>query len=1003
MRAPGGGLHGAILFLAGIGRVVEALTIDINDAASQTAYGSMLWYSGNETGQIPGAFPDKWWEGSALFLSLLYYWHYTGDTTYNAEVSQGMEWQAGNGDYMPANYSSYLGNDDQGFWGIAAMTAAEIGFPDAEKGYSWLSLAQGVFNTQVARWDSSDCGGGLRWQIFPYQAGYAMKNSISNGLLFQLAARLARYTNNQTYTEWAEKVWDWSASSPLLNTNTWNVADSTDIAGGCKSQGNNQWSYNYGTYLIGAAYMYNMTEKETWKTAVDGLLGVTLNTFFPKSFNYIMSEVLCEPNEVCNDNEILFKGLVTGWLAFVALLVPSTYDQILPKLQASAQGAAASCSGMSNNTCGVRWHESKWDGWVGMEEQISATDILTSVLVTEKKGGGPLTSTTGGNSTSDPNAGSGDGSSSDKSQLKPITTGDKAGAGIVTVIIVAIWGGLVGFMMRGAAGCTIASRLVSCLEKPSVLLLEAGKENDSNDLLVDGQRWMTLQQPGMDYGYNTVPQEFCNDRQINYSRGRGLGGSTAINFGFWTVGCRGDYDRWADSVGDPRFDWMHMQARFKSLESFQTEDAQASYSTYVAPRREDHGQYGPLKVGYAKIWERDIAPMLDIFHDAGYPLTGDLNSGNPLGIGAIINSCYKGRRTTAATLLKEGCDNLTIITECSVERLVFEGKRVIGVEAAGTRYFASKEVVLSAGSLDTPKLLMLSGIGPAPQLDEYGIPIICDLPAIGQNLKDHCHAPLAFRRSKGSNDRHSFYGEPAASQPAIETWRKDGTGPWSIFGCQNVGGWLKSTSVIDSPEFKHLPRDEQEFLQSETVPHYELVTHFPFHLLMPGVSDDFSYVCLVAIIMNPQSCGEVTLQSTDPSVPLLFNPRFLSHPYDRRVAIESYRDLLKLSAHPSFSKDTIGDLIRPQGDSDDAILEFWKQSVGSTWHMTGTVKMGRLDDPDAAVDSSFRVRNIEGLRVADMSVVPALTNNHTQVTAYLVGATCADVLIDEYRLSYEGK
>ncbi|KAB8227000.1 glycoside hydrolase family 76 protein [Aspergillus alliaceus] len=457
MRLPRGGLlQSIVLFLAGIVHTVPALDIDINDpesiktAASQSAHGSMLWYKGNETGQIPGAFPDKWWEGSALFLSLLYYWHYTGDTTYNSEVSQGMEWQAGNGDYMPANYSSYLGNDDQAFWGIAAMTAAETKFPDVENGYSWLSLAQGVFNAQAARWDSADCGGGLRWQIFPYQAGYAMKNAISNGLLFQLAARLARYTNNQTYTDWAEKVWDWSASSPLLNTTTWNVADSTDIAGGCTSQGNNQWSYNYGTYLIGAAYMYNMTQKEKWKTAVDGLLGVTLNTFFPKDFNYIMSEILCEPNEVCNDNEILFKGLVTGWLAFVALLVPSTYDQILPKLQASAQGAAASCSGMDNNTCGVRWHESKWDGWVGMEEQISVTDVLSSVLVTEKKGSGPLTSSTGGTSTSDPNAGNNDGSSSDKSKAKPITTGDKAGASILTIGFAGLWGGLIAFMVTGA-------------------------------------------------------------------------------------------------------------------------------------------------------------------------------------------------------------------------------------------------------------------------------------------------------------------------------------------------------------------------------------------------------------------------------------------------------------------------------------------------------------------------------------------------------------------------
>ncbi|QRD92993.1 glucose dehydrogenase [Aspergillus flavus] len=547
----------------------------------------------------------------------------------------------------------------------------------------------------------------------------------------------------------------------------------------------------------------------------------------------------------------------------------------------------------------------------------------------------------------------------------------------------------------GPAGCTIASRLASCSEKPRVLLLEAGKHNDSEDLMVDGQRWATLQQPGMNWGYTTVSQEYCNGRQLDYSRGRGLGGSTAINFGFWTVGCRGDYDRWADLVDDPRFDWVHMQARFKALESFQTEDAEASYGDYVAPRRDDHGQHGPLKVGYAKLWERDIVPMLDIFRDAGFPITRDLNSGNPLGIGPVINSCYQGRRTTATTLLQNSSNNLTTITECSVERLVLEGKRVIGVEAAGARYFASKEVILCAGSLDTPKLLMLSGIGPASQLAKHGIPIICDLSAIGQNLKDHCHVPLAFRRSKESNDRHSFYGEPTASQEALETWRIDGTGSWSIFGCQCVGGWLKSPSVVDSFEFKQLPRAEQEFLNGETVPHYELVSHFPFHMLIPGVSEDFSYVCLVAFLMNPQSRGEVTLQSADPTVPLLFNPRFLSHPYDRRVAIESYRDLLKLSAHPSFSKDTIGDLIRPQGDSDEAILEFWRQFVSSTWHMTGTVKMGRPDDPDAAVDRSFRVRNLEGLRVADMSVVPVLPNSHTQVTAYLVGATCADVLIED--------
>jgi mannan endo-1,6-alpha-mannosidase len=143
------------------------------------------------------------------------------------------------------------------FWGLAAMTAAELQFADVSDGFSWLSLAQGVFNTQIDRWDTSSCDGGMRWQIWPYESGYTLKNSISNGGLFQLSARLARYTGSDTYSTWAKKIWDWSLSSPLLSNSTWNVADSTSAENDCSTQGNTQWSYNYGTYMMGAAYMYN--------------------------------------------------------------------------------------------------------------------------------------------------------------------------------------------------------------------------------------------------------------------------------------------------------------------------------------------------------------------------------------------------------------------------------------------------------------------------------------------------------------------------------------------------------------------------------------------------------------------------------------------------------------------------------------------------------------------------------------------------------------------------
>jgi mannan endo-1,6-alpha-mannosidase len=152
-----------------------------------------------------------------MFMTMIDYWYYTGDSSYNDVVSHGMLFQVGEGkDYKPQNRSKDLGNDDQAFWAFAAMTAAELKFPDPPPDQpSWLSLAQAVFNTQAAVWDEK-CGGGIRWQIPLFNSGYNLKNSISNGGFFQLAARLARYTGNQTYADWAEKMWSWVNQSSLV-------------------------------------------------------------------------------------------------------------------------------------------------------------------------------------------------------------------------------------------------------------------------------------------------------------------------------------------------------------------------------------------------------------------------------------------------------------------------------------------------------------------------------------------------------------------------------------------------------------------------------------------------------------------------------------------------------------------------------------------------------------------------------------------------------------------
>lgn len=189
--------------------------------------------------------------------NLIDYWYYTGDSTYNDVVSQALLWQAGEtATFMPANQSKNEGNDDQAFWGFAAMTAAETNFPNPPSDEpQWLEMAQGVFNQQAKRWDLTSCGGGLKWQIYFTNNGYDYKNSISNGAFFAIGARLAVYTGNQTYADWAEKSWNWIQAVGLMDSN-YNIFDGSNDLLNCTEWDRTQWSYNAGVFLHGAANMY---------------------------------------------------------------------------------------------------------------------------------------------------------------------------------------------------------------------------------------------------------------------------------------------------------------------------------------------------------------------------------------------------------------------------------------------------------------------------------------------------------------------------------------------------------------------------------------------------------------------------------------------------------------------------------------------------------------------------------------------------------------------------
>lgn len=217
------------------------------------------YYTGDQPGDVPGNLPDPyfWWEAGAMFGALIDYWHYTGDDEWNDITMQAMLHQVGRDkNYMPLNQSSTLGNDDQAFWGMAVMSAAENKFPNPpDDKPQWLALAQAVFNGQATRWDDDTCGGGLRWQIFKANKGFHYKNTISNGCFFNIGARLATYTGNDTYAKWAERAWDWMEAAGLISS-SFQAYDGTDANENCTGINHIQWSYNNGVLMAGAAFMY---------------------------------------------------------------------------------------------------------------------------------------------------------------------------------------------------------------------------------------------------------------------------------------------------------------------------------------------------------------------------------------------------------------------------------------------------------------------------------------------------------------------------------------------------------------------------------------------------------------------------------------------------------------------------------------------------------------------------------------------------------------------------
>ncbi|KFA80986.1 hypothetical protein S40288_00812 [Stachybotrys chartarum IBT 40288] len=472
------------------------LTESVMTIAKQMADDMLSFYNGDQPGGTPGLLPDPyyWWEAGAMMGALIEYWYYTKDDSYVDLTKQALLYQVGDDDdYMPNNQTLTEGNDDQGFWGLAVMSAAEYNFPSPEPDQpQWLALAQAVFNTQAARWDNENCAGGLRWQIFSWNRGFDYKNSISNACFFALGARLAVFTGNQTYADWAERTWDWMVGVGFIDDHHY-VYDGAHIPTNCTNIVPYQFSYNAGGMILGAAAMYNLTESQEWKDRLDNLLEGS-RVFFAGPEDNIMEEVACEPVNLCNVDQQSFKAYLSRWFAAITKWAPHTYDFVMPYLRASAVAAASQCVGGSNGRmCGLKWSSGEYDGSTGVGQQMAAMEVALSVMVRDR--GPTLRADTGGTSEGDPSAGGSDEgrTNSPTMELKAITTADTAGAAILTaVVILGLVFGVVWMALDETSNQGVSQKLKG-LFKPSTLGNDA--EAAPGTTVLAGQRRQGGQRP----------------------------------------------------------------------------------------------------------------------------------------------------------------------------------------------------------------------------------------------------------------------------------------------------------------------------------------------------------------------------------------------------------------------------------------------------------------------------------------------------------------------------
>jgi choline dehydrogenase-like flavoprotein len=515
----------------------------------------------------------------------------------------------------------------------------------------------------------------------------------------------------------------------------------------------------------------------------------------------------------------------------------------------------------------------------------------------------------------------------------------------------------------GAAGCAVANRL-SADPDTTVLLLEAGGR-DWSPLIHMPVGFTKLSGPKVNWGFHTVPQAQLNDRKMYYPQGRTLGGSTSINAMIYIRGQRQDYQAWAELGND---DWSYEKVLpfFRRAEHNERLNDEFHSST-GAMNVTEQVQHNPLSKAFVRAAQ-----------ELGVTFTADFNGAQQEGVGWYDVTQRNARRESASTAYLKPArqrKNLTIQTHSLGTRVLVQDGRAVGLEytlkGEPTTVYADREVILSGGAVNSPRLLLLSGIGPADELRALGIDVVHDLPGVGKNLQDHMDVYLTAETTPVSYNESD---RPIKALLAGLQYVTTRTGPVTASVCE-AGMFVRSSSDVQTPD-----------IQMHALPAF-VIDHGRMRVRGHGMTIN---TCNI----RPRSIGQITLRSADPTVEPAIDPNFLADPYDWKVSMEGFRWGREMLETQSFAPFVTREHMPGKHiQSDKEIRDYIRQWAKTDYHPVGSCKMG--GDDLAVVDQQLRVHGIAGLRVIDASIMPILISGNTQATSVMIGEKGAQHVLEE--------